>query len=153
MVKSAIAQLRNQRGIGVDHWTALELEALLEAATDYRALFVRQIDVRLTVPLQRVSSTSCEAVAMQVPFVAETLPGRVSGIRRCSSLQLAICRRLEQEVQYCLREATAAICWNLQEFYVSTYVVRQLMNLGTVCGGSPLKVSVVDLQVHLGLGS
>ena len=54
----AVALLRNKRGIGTNHWTPLELEALPEVAK--RAAFiVRQIDVRLTIPLQCLTNHIC----------------------------------------------------------------------------------------------
>ena len=47
----AVALLRNKRGIGTDHWTPLELKALPEVAIASVAFIVRQIDVRLFIPL------------------------------------------------------------------------------------------------------
>ena len=48
-----------------------------------------------------------------------------------------------------LCESTASVYWDLQKFY-DPVSVRQLLRLGAECG-FPMRVAVVDLEVHLGL--
>ena len=48
-----------------------------------------------------------------------------------------------------LGESTASVCWDLQKFYGSIDV-RQLLRCRAECG-FPMRVAVVDLQVHFGL--
>ena len=48
-----------------------------------------------------------------------------------------------------LCESTASVYWDLQKVY-DPVSVRQLLRLGAECG-FPMRVAVVDLEVHLGL--
>ena len=55
----AVALLRNTRGIGSDQWTLVELKDLPEVVMASLAFIVRQIDVRLTIPLQCLTNLTC----------------------------------------------------------------------------------------------
>ena len=146
----AVALLRNQRGIGTDHWTPLELKALPDVATASLAFIVRQIDARLKIPLQCLTNLICllpKPGGGERPTVLQSLPHVLwsscdadanrawdaararfwdSAVRGCSALQFATRRRLLQEVVVILGESTASVYWDL-----------------------PSRVAVVDLQVSL----
>ena len=55
----AVAPLRNRRGIDTDHWTLLELKTLPDVEIANLAFIVRQIAVRLTIPLRRLTNLIC----------------------------------------------------------------------------------------------
>ena len=129
----AAALLRNKRGIGTDHWMPLELEALPDVAIAGLDFTVRQIDVRLTIPLQGLTNLICllpKPGGGERPTVLQSLLHVVwsschadairaldaagarfwdSAVRGCSSLQFAIRRRLLQEVGVTLDESTASL--------------------------------------------
>ena len=91
-----MAQLRNKSGIGVDHWSLLELKSLSEAAVVSLFFVVRQIDVKLKVPVVCLipkpgAATAPLFFSLCCAFVVEqqscrvhswlgTLPGRAVGL-------------------------------------------------------------------------
>ena len=131
---------------------------------------MRQIDARLTIPLQRPTNLTWllpkpgggeRPIVLRSPAAcaAEQLPCRRnpcldaararfwdSAVRGCSALQCAIRRRLLQEGGgHC--ERVRGINWDLEKFYDSIDV-RHLLRSVSECGFL-LKVFVVDLQVRL----
>ena len=91
----------------------------------------------------------CVAVATPNRSMIRMRPELGSGIPRSEAAVIAIRRRLLQEVGVVLGESTASANWDLQKFYDSIDV-RLLLGLGAE-HGFPIRVAVVDLQVHLGL--
>ena len=144
MLARAVALLRNERGIGTDHWTSLEPKALSDVAIANLAVIVRQIDVRLTVPRCSASSTLsvccpsqggaekqtvlqsllhfCGAAAM-MKSTREWDAARArfweSAFKGRGALRLDIRRRLLQKVGVNLGETTASVWWDMQTFHDS----------------------------------
>ena len=128
----AVALLRNKKRIGTGHWIPLELKALPDVAIASLACIVRQIDARLTVPLQCLTNLVCllrKPGGGERPIVLchadsircwDAARARCwdSAVRGCSALQFAIRKRLLQEVGVVVGESAASVHWDLQKFFV-----------------------------------
>ena len=142
----------------------MERKALPDVATASLAFIVRQIDVRLTIPLQCLTSQVVVVHHASV-FAAcpvEQLPCRCDPCLGCGqSAILGLCgqrvqclaARNPQETSargggaVILGEQRHQYIWDLQKFYDSIDV-RHLLKLGAECG-FPLRVAGVDLQLRL----
>ena len=154
---SAVALLRNKRGIETDHWPPLELKALPEVAIASLAFILRQIDVQLTVPLQCLTNLIC--LLPERPIVLQSLlrvlwnschadairawdAGRPRFWDSAALLGLGGQRVQRFAVRpaggdFCKKsvsfwsESTASVHWDLQKFKDD---VRPLLILGVECG-------------------